>query len=207
MDLEIRNMSLLSVNNQIEKRSRDQAQELKELRRRVAQMTQTPYLRYANANDKEDDFFSLGWHQETEGSVAGASASASASAPDDKFQDVADALLCAAQNVDESIRRSLMLAEHLLEDAKRGLAYRPRDSEILGRRVLVDRTPDDSRVFEDDEDEDEREDEVVKRSLTSGTDKFGLEDCLDEHQTDAPQDVLSDLDDLDDFLPTERSAG
>lgn len=139
MDLEIRNTSLMAVNNLLEKQSRKHASEMKELRKRIVFMTKFP-----QTNTVGQDLLPVGDGEHDE--------EADEIEERDDLQEVGDRLLLAANNVDHAIRRALLLSEQLLTDANRGLHYRPRESEIgLGmRRVLLSNVEDDSELMSED---------------------------------------------------------
>ena len=129
MDLEIRNTSLLAVNSLIEKRARDQAKEIRELRKHMADMSKHPRLRASDV-----------------ASYPPVEVDATLEVNSD-FDSSTKSLLLAATEVDQSIARATILSESLLAEARRGLAYRPRDSEIMVTRVL-----DEDEQAEDDHD-------------------------------------------------------
>lgn len=147
MDLEIRNTSLMAVNNLLEKQTLKQATEMKDLRKRIVHMTKFPISNFsAGAADRDvcsDE------DEEMEEEIDA----------EEDLQEVGERLLKASTNVDRTIKRALLLSEQLLEDARKGLHYRPRESEIgIGLRKVI-------RSRDDDENENVMEDEGQSSSM------------------------------------------
>lgn len=149
MDLEIRTTSLLAVNNQLEKQTRKQAMEMKELRKQLAHANKYPGI--AQSATASDDYCAA----ESDEELADLKSDRDAS---NTSQKVALVLLQAASQVDRAISRALLLSDQLLEDAQKGLRYRPRESEIgIGvRRVLYEEVDDESLRDADDKSPDLR---------------------------------------------------
>lgn len=145
MDLEIRTTSLMAVNNQLEKQTRKQTQEMKEMRKKIANLIKYPGRGDSLAQADPDDVLDNRDSEDGEEDELGA---------EDDIHEVGTRLLDAAAAVDRSIRRAVLLSEQLLADARRGLHYRPRESEIgVGvRKVLQDSTPDLSELVDREED-------------------------------------------------------
>lgn len=141
LDLEIRTTSLLAVNNQLEKQTRRQAIEMKDLRKRLAHAVQNPGSASLAPLDEDLDFSTRDEEEDNPSEQADSSHAS---------HQVGLLLLEAASIVDRAINRALLLSDQLLEDAHKGLHYRPRESEIgVGiRRVIYDENEDESSVQE-----------------------------------------------------------
>lgn len=160
MDLEIRTTSLLAVNNQLERQTRKQAAEMRDLRKCLAHAS-----RYPNKAAMNSDC--LGANSGVAMDIVGDDAEDEEDGTDNLHQ-VGLLLATAASNVDRAISRALLLSDQLLEDAQKGLRYKPRESEIgVGiRKVLYDE-------FED-EDISRAGDERQERSVVNDEDISGL---------------------------------
>ncbi|ORY86300.1 hypothetical protein BCR37DRAFT_391094 [Protomyces lactucae-debilis] len=143
LDYEIRNTSLMAVNAHLEKQTRRQASELKQLRRHAQEArglgTMKPLSPDASEALTSDDD---AWPADME----------------DVRRKVllSDELTGTIRSLDGSIQRALLVSEQLLTDAQRGLAYRPRESEVgLGVRVLQkgDQEDEEEEGLSNDDDE------------------------------------------------------
>ncbi|CCG81048.1 protein of unknown function [Taphrina deformans PYCC 5710] len=138
MDLEIRTTSLMAVNTHLEKQTRRQATEMKEMRKRIAYLLKNPGTQPASLVENLSEDASGSEVDEDTG--------------EEDLLEVGQRLRQAATVIDLSIKRALLLSEQLLGDANKGLQYRPRESEIgIGvRKVVVDSTPDVTETVEEE---------------------------------------------------------
>ncbi|BFZ63059.1 hypothetical protein YB2330_004173 [Saitoella coloradoensis] len=132
LDLEISNTSLLAVNSTLERQTRKQAAELRELRRRMARGSLVPSTKInidGDNDDDDDEYASASSHSEfdsdsEDGGAMGGEAFA--------------AFVTQTQKLTSSLGDAVHTTEHMLKEGYRALAFQVRASEVgIGGRVLI----------------------------------------------------------------------
>jgi hypothetical protein len=114
----------MAVNHHLEKQTRRQAAELKQLRKYIQSAQGIGVVKPMSPDTSE---MQTSDEEMVDEELAGRPEGV-----------LSDELAAVVGRLDGSIQRALLVSEHLLENAQRGLAYRPRDSEVgLGVRVLL----------------------------------------------------------------------